>query len=151
MGLSETAKSDLADASSSVLIEVEKWEPHHWVTACEVHHEPSNAMHLAFHVASRSRRVVRTISEQPGSRLDVSQVHVDPTPFPQDAAAVVGMLKESRDEALRFVSSLDDAAIERLRAAEIDGEPDALMATCGLIGHWRFHLPAIQQIQELSA
>jgi hypothetical protein len=151
MSLSEIVQSDMADATDSVITEVEKWEPHHWVTACEVHREPSNALHLAFHVASRSRRVVRAISEQPGSRLDVSQVHVDPTPLPQDAAAVVGVLKESRDDALRFVGGLDDAAIERLRAAEIDGEPDALMATCGLIGHWRFHLPAIQQIQAVNA
>jgi hypothetical protein len=32
----------------------------------------------------------------------------------------------------------------------IDGEPDGLMATCGLIGHWTFHLPAIQQIRGLA-
>jgi hypothetical protein len=37
---------------------------------------------LAFHLASRSRRVVRAIREQPGAQLDVSQVHVDPTPVP---------------------------------------------------------------------
>jgi hypothetical protein len=108
-------------------------------------------MHLGFHIASRSRRVVRAISEQPRSRIDVSQVHVDPTPIPKEEAAVVAALKDSRDEALRFIVSLDDAALVRLRAGEIDGEPDALMATCGLIGHWTFHFPAIHQIQAVSA
>ncbi len=151
MSLSETSQADLAETSASVITEVEEWAPHHWVAACEVHREPSNAMHLAFHVASRSRRVVRAISEQPGSRLDVSQVHVDPPPIPQLTADVVAALKEARAEALRFVATLDDAEIERLRAAEIDGEPDALMATCGLIGHWTFHLPAIRGIRGLGA
>jgi len=152
MSIPKAAQADLAGASASVITEVEEWEPHHWVVACEVHHEPSNAMHLAFHVASRSRRVVRAISEQPGSRLDVSQVHVDPTSVPREAADVVAALKEARDEALRFIASLDDAEIERLRVAEIDGEPepDALMATCGLIGHWTFHFPAIQRIRGVS-
>lgn len=151
MSLTETAQSDLAEASASVIAEVEIWAPHQWVAVCEVHREPSNALRLAFHVASRSRRVVRAINEQPGSRVDVSQVHVDPTPLPEEAAEVVAALKEARDEALRFIVSLDDAAIERLHMAEIDGEPDALMATCGLIGHWAFHLPAIQRIQGVSA
>lgn len=151
MSLSETALSDLAEASASVIAEVEIWAPHQWVAVCEVHREPSNALRLAFHVASRSRRVVRAINEQPGSRVDVSQVHVDPTPLPEEAAEVVAALKGARDEALRFIVSLDDAAIERLHIAEIDGEPDALMATCGLIGHWAFHLPAIQRIQGVNA
>jgi hypothetical protein len=150
MSLSETAQSDLAEASVSVIAEVAKWQPHHWVTACDVHREPSNATALVSHVASRSRRVVRAISEQPGSRLDVSQVHVDPAPLPHEAADVVAALKDTRNEALSFIASLDDAAVVRLRTAEIDGEPDALMATCGLIGHWTFHLPAIQQIQQVS-
>jgi hypothetical protein len=59
----------------------------------------------------------------------------------------VAALKVAREEALELLGSLDDVEIERLRAAEIDGEPDALMATCGLIGHWTFHYPAIEQIQ----
>jgi hypothetical protein len=147
MSLSEASQADLDEASASVIAEVEEWAPHHWVVACEVHREPSTATHLAFHMASRSRRVVRAISEQPVSRLDVSQVYVDQPPIPQQAAEVVAALKEARDEALRFVATLDDAEIERLRAAEIDGEPDALMATCGLIGHWTFHLPAIRRIR----
>ena len=151
MSLSETSQADLAEASASVITEVEEWAPHHWVVACEVHREPSTATHLAFHIASRSRRVVRAIGEQPGSPLDVSQVHVDPPPIPQEAAEVVAALKEARDEALGFIASLDDSEIERLRASEIDGEPDALMATCGLIGHWTFHFPAIRQIRGVGA
>ena len=151
MSLSETAQADLAAASASLLAEVEEWEPHHWAVACELHREATDATHLAFHLASRSRRVVRAIKEQPGSQLDVSQVHVDPTPVPRKTGEVVAALRSARDEALRFVASLDNAEIERLRAAEIDGEPNALMATCGLIGHWTFHFPAIQQIRGVSA
>jgi hypothetical protein len=83
--------------------------------------------------------------------LDVSQVHVDPPPIPQQVADVVAALKEARDEALTFVATLDDTEIERLHVAEIDGEPDALMATCGLIGHWTFHLPAIRGIRVVGA
>jgi hypothetical protein len=49
------------------------------------------------------------------------------------------------------VATLDDPEMERLRAAEIDGEPDALMATCGLIGHWTFHFPAIRRIRGVGA
>ena len=74
-----------------------------------------------------------------------------PDPSPSKTGEVVAALRDARDEALRFVASLDDAEIERLRAAEIDGEPNALMATCGLIGHWTFHFPAIQQIRGVSA
>jgi hypothetical protein len=151
MSLSEIAQADLAEASASVITEVEEWEPHHWLASCEVHRESSTAMQLVFHVASRSRRVVRALSEQPGSRLDVSKVHADTAPVPQQAADVVAALQEARHEALRFIASLDDAEIEGLRVAEIDGEPDALMATCGLIGHWMFHLPAIQRIRGVSA
>lgn len=147
MSLSATTQSELERASSSVISEVEAWEPDHWSVACEVHKEPSNGLRLAFHVASRSRRVLRAITEQPGSELDVSQVHIDPTPVPQDPNAVVATLKAARDEAQAFLAGLDDAEIERLHAAVIDGEPDGLMATCGLIGHWTFHLPAIQQIR----
>jgi hypothetical protein len=151
VSLSDTSRADLAEASASVIAEVEEWAPHHWVVACEVHREPSTATQLAIHIASRSRRAVRAISEQPGSRLDVSQVHVDPPPIPQQVADVVAALKEARDEALTFVATLDDTEIERLHVAEIDGEPDALMATCGLIGHWTFHLPAIRGIRVVGA
>jgi hypothetical protein len=79
MSLAETAHADLAAASASILAEVEEWKPHHWVVACEVHREATDATHLAFHLASRSRRVVRAIKEQPGSQIDVSLLHVDPT------------------------------------------------------------------------
>jgi hypothetical protein len=150
MSLSGTVKANLAEASAAVIREVEGWEQRQWVATCEVHREPSNALNLAFHVASRSRRVVRAISEQSGSRVDVAKVHADAMPAPEQPTQVIAALKEARNEALTFVATLDDASIERLRAAEIDGEPDALMATCGLIGHWTFHLPAIQQIRRVS-
>jgi len=91
--------------------------------------------------------VVRAISEQPGSQLDVAKVHSESMPVSQQPDDVVAALKEARGEALTFVAGLDDSSIKRLRAAEIDGEPDALMATCGLTGHWTFHFPAIQAIR----
>ena len=147
MTLSETATADLAEASASVIAEVEGWEQRHWLATCEVHRQPSNATHLALHIASRSRRVVRAISEQPGSQLDVAKVHSESMPVSQQPDDVVAALKEARGEALTFVAGLDDSSIKRLRAAEIDGEPDALMATCGLTGHWTFHFPAIQAIR----
>lgn len=150
MNLSVSAQAELAAASVHVITEVEAWEPRHWRVACDVHNEPSDAMQLAFHVASRSRRVLRAIIEQPESDLDVSRLHIDPTPVPQETGAVVAALKAARDEAHRFIAGLDDLEIERLRSIEIDGEPDALMATCGLIGHWTFHLPAVLQIRALS-
>jgi hypothetical protein len=69
----------------------------------------------------------------------------------EEAADVVAALNEARDEARRLLASFDDIELEHLRVAEIDGEPDALMATCGLIGHRLFHVPAIQQITGESA
>jgi hypothetical protein len=59
----------------------------------------------------------------------------------------VAALRAAREVALALLASLDDTDIDRLHAAEIDGEPDALMATCGLIGHWTFQYPAIDQIR----
>jgi hypothetical protein len=151
VNLSGGAQADLADASAPVIAEVEAWEPRDWWVACDMHNEPSNALQLAVHVGLRSRRVPRAIIEQPESDLDVSRLHVDPTRVPQEAGAVVAALKAARDEAPMFIAGLDDSEIERLRSIEIDGEPDALMATCGLIGHWTFHLPAVLQIRALSA
>jgi hypothetical protein len=56
-------------------------------------------------------------------------------------------LKQARDYALEVVRHLDERDIQRLHEAEIDGEPDVLLASCGLIGHWRFHLQTVRQIR----
>jgi len=75
------------------------------------------------------------------------------------AAATEEQLQQAGEVGPRVAQSVHDflhepqnqKLIERLRAAEIDGEPNALMATCGLIGHWTFHFPAIQQIRGVGA
>ena len=59
----------------------------------------------------------------------------------------VAALGRARDEALEVVRHLNDEQVQRLHAAEIDGEPDVLMASCGLIGHWKFHLQTVLQIR----
>jgi hypothetical protein len=59
----------------------------------------------------------------------------------------MGALTAARDEALDAIQRLDDEDIQLLHESEIDGERDVLMASCGLIGHWTFHLPVVQQIR----
>jgi hypothetical protein len=119
-----------------------------WRTACEVHGETSDAMHLVLHIASRCRHVTGIVRDQSESRLVDADMHFQLDPTQPDAEDATAALKQARDEALEVIRHLNERDLQRLHEAEIDGEPDVLLASCGLIGHWRFHLQTLHQIRE---
>jgi len=104
-------------------------------------------MHLVLHIAFRCRLVTSVVRGQPQSGLVSGSTHSHLDPMQPEPAEVVAALGRARDEALEVVRHLNDEQVQRLHAAEIDGEPDVLMASCGLIGHWKFHLQTVLQIR----
>ncbi|MDQ6879940.1 MAG: hypothetical protein M3082_20025 [Candidatus Dormibacteraeota bacterium] len=147
MNLAESTQRDLVEAADTLLAEVERWAPDDWQTACEVHGETSDAMHLVLHIASRCRHVTAIVREQSESRLVDTDIHFQLDPTQSEAEDATAALKQAREDALEVVRRLNEKDIQRLHEAEIDGEPDVLLASCGLIGHWRFHLQAVHQIR----
>jgi hypothetical protein len=147
VGRDESTQRDLVEAADALLAEVEHWTSDDWRTACEVHGESSDAMHLVLHIASRCRHVTGIVRDQSESRLVDTDMHFQMDPARPEAAEATAALKQARDYALEVVRHLDERDIQRLHEAEIDGEPDVLLASCGLIGHWRFHLQTVRQIR----
>jgi hypothetical protein len=147
VGLEESTQRDLVEAANALLAEVERWTSDDWGTACEVHGESSDAMHLVLHIASRCRHVTGIVRDQSESRHVDTDVHFQMDPARPEAAEATAALKHARDHASEVVMHLDERDIQRLHEAEIDGEPDVLLASCGPVGHLRFHLQAVCQIR----
>lgn len=148
MNLAESTQRDLAEAADELLAEVEQWTSDDWRTACEVHGETSDAMHLVLHIASRCRHVTGIVRDRSESRLVDADMHLQSDPTQPEAADAIAALKQALEDALEVVRHLNERDIQRLHEAEIDGEPDVILASCGLIGHWRFHLQTVHQIRE---
>lgn len=141
----ESAERDLVEITTALIAEVERWTSGDWRTACDVHGETSDAMHLVLHIAARCRHVTAVIRGQFQSQVVSAGTHSHVDPAQPEPAAAVAALKHARDEALEVVRDLNDEDIQRLHATEIDGESDVLVASCGLIGHWKFHfLPLLK-------
>ena len=159
LGLTERAKYDdavaqnqalrqqLLEISNAMLAEIREWGSDDWLERCELHGETSDAKGLLLHVAARSQRVTSAVREQAGRQLATSPHRVSTEPNQTAAQDIVRALTATRDEALDAIQRLGDKEIQRLHESEIDGEPDVLMASCGLIGHWTFHLPVVRQIR----
>jgi hypothetical protein len=148
VSLTDATRRDISEAANAVLAEVERWSSDDWVTPCEVHGETSDGMRLAVHIANRCRTVTAALREEPhGTGIDTGK-HAASQAIEPEPVAALAALKRARDEALEATAQLSDEDVERLHATDIDGESDALMATCGLIGHWTFHLPTLKQIQS---
>jgi hypothetical protein len=143
----EALRQELLEISNAMLAEIGEWGSDDWLKSCELHGETSDAKRLVLHVAARSRRVTSAVREQSGRQLATSDQHVATEPN-QSAQDVVRVLVATRDEALDAIQRLGDKEIQHLHESEIDGEPDALTASCGLIGHWSFHLPVVRQIRS---
>lgn len=143
----EALRQQLLETSNAMLAEIREWSSDEWRKRCELHGETSDAKRLVFHVATRSRRVTKAVREQSGRQLATSPQHAatesDQTEMQEPARALIA----TRDEALDAIGRLGDEEIQRLHESEIDGERDVLMASCGLIGHWTFHLPLVRQIR----
>lgn len=132
-----------------MLAEIRMWASDDWIKKCELHGATSDAGRLVLHIATRSRRVTGAMREQSGRQLATSPHHPATGLDQIGVQEVIGALTAARDEALDEIQRLDDEDIQRLHESEIDGERDVLMPSCGLIGHWTFHLPVVQQIRLL--
>lgn len=86
--------------------------------------------------------------EQSGRQLATSADHAATEPDQTGAQDIVRAVIATRDQALEAIQRLGDEEIQRLHESEIDGERDVLLASCGLIGHWTFHLPLVRQIRS---
>jgi hypothetical protein len=143
----ETLHRQLVEISDAMLAEIRKWASDDWIKKCELHGDTSDARRLVLHIATRSRRVTGAMREQSRGRLATSPHHPATQLEPIGVQEAMGALTAARDEALDAIQRLDDEDIQLLHESEIDGERDVLMASCGLIGHWTFHLPVVQQIR----
>jgi hypothetical protein len=147
----EALRQQLVEISDAMLAEIREWASADWLKKCELHGETSDARGLVLHVASRSRRVTHAVREQSGTQLATSPHHASTKPDQTGAQDLVRAVSAARDEALAAIKRLSDEDIQRLHESEIDGERDALMASCGLVGHWTFHLPLVRQIRSRRA
>jgi len=147
VNLAESTERNLVEITDALVAEVGRWTSNDWQTACEVHGETSGAKHLVLHIASRCRHVTSIVRGQPQSGLVSVSTHSRLDPIQPEPAEVVAALGRARDEALEVVRHLSNEQVQGLHAAEIDGEPDVLMASCGLIGHWKFHLQTVLQVR----
>jgi len=126
------------DLSKALIEKVSQWNDERWSAPCEVHGESANARRLVEHVTARSATVVKHI-----------EVLFDRSPslLEDNGSDPLASLITSRGAVARLLESLDESEIQRLHASDIDGEHDVLLASCGLIGHWEFHLHAIRPIE----
>lgn len=141
-------RRQLLEASDAILAEIREWGPDDWLKSCELHGETSDAKRLVLHVAARSRHVTNAVRAQSGGQLATSPHHVATAPEQTGAHDILRAVNATRDEALDAIQHLGDEEIQRLHESEIDGERDVLLASCGLIGHWTFHLPVVRQIRS---
>jgi hypothetical protein len=141
-------RQELLEISDAMLAEIQEWAPADWLKKCELHGETSDAKRLVLHVATRSRKVTNAVREQSGRQLATSPHHAATEPDQAGAQDIVRALIVTRDEALKAIQHLGEGEIQRLHESEIDGERDILLASCGLIGHWTFHLSVVRQIRS---
>jgi len=144
----EALRQQLLEISNAMLAEIREWGSDDWLKRCELHGETSDATRVVLHVAARSRHVTGAVREQSGIQPATSPHHVATDPNQTAAHDIVRDLVATRDEALDAIGRLGDKEIQHLHDSEIDGERDVLMASCGLIGHWTFHLPVVRQIRS---
>ena len=85
MNLAESTQHDLVEAADAVLAEVERWTSDDWRTACKVHGETSDAMHLMLHIASRCRHVTGIVRDQSENRLVDADMHFQLDPIQAEA------------------------------------------------------------------
>jgi hypothetical protein len=134
----------LNSAAGAIVNAVESWKRDDWDRQITFHGEQSEARNLALHIARRSHKVASLIEPRLDKRAP--DQHLDPSAPPVSDGEITAALRAAWDEAVAITSRLDHVEIARQRAAEIDGERDVLMASCGLIGHWIFHMPAIEEV-----
>ena len=136
-----------ADIHSAVMAELESWDDDHWSKACLVHGVESDGRGLALHIAKRGVRVVAMVEDLSAGRVPGGEQHRPAFEGGERSAEIKEALRSAAERTLRLIDQLSDKEIERLHASDIDGEHDALEASCGLVGHWTFHLTALQQMR----
>jgi hypothetical protein len=136
------------DAHAAILHEVAKWSATDAAKACVIHGEEADAGHLALHVATRGSKVAALLEERRFGQLKTDAYHSTLASGEASSAVVLEALNSAGAATLELINGLSDEEIERLHASEVDGEPDAIDGSCGLLGHWQFHLPALRETQQ---
>jgi hypothetical protein len=136
------------EAHAAIVREVEAWNEADSAKPCVVHGEAADAARLATHVATRGAKVAAMLEQRRFGQLSTAELHSAATEIEAPSGEVLAALSSAGAATLELINRLTDEEIERLHASEIDGEPDAIDATCGLLGHWKFHLPAIQEVRQ---
>ncbi len=142
-GSADEMANGFAKVHGAVLRELKGWEDERWHMVREVHGETKDAAALVWHLVARSRRVAQVVREQSGLRSLATGGHASVEDLGANPKDLLAAVDQAGRECLEVIRSLDEAQIERLRRSEIDGEPDVFLASCGLVGHWTYHLPAL--------
>jgi hypothetical protein len=75
VNLAESTQRDLVEVADALLTEIGRWTPDDWRTACELHGETSDALHLVLHIASRCQYVAGIVRDQSGNRRIDADMH----------------------------------------------------------------------------
>jgi hypothetical protein len=134
------------DVHAAIVAEVESWDGADLATPCGVHGEEADARRLALHLAARGSKVAALLEQRRFGQLTTEHLHSTPSKNEPSSAEILAALRSAGAATLHLINALTDDEIERLRGSDIDGEPDAIDASCGLLGHWKFHLPAIREV-----
>jgi len=135
---------------TAIVSELESWKEDDWAKPCTVHGQAVDARRLAMHVARRGSKAAAMVEQLRSSRLMAEEPHSTPLLSEFGPAEVFAALRSAGAATLELINGLTDEEIERLHGSQIDGEPDAIDASCGLVGHWEFHLAAIREVRQTT-